>query len=181
MNIKFAKEFEVKTPTRNGSDLNVGVDFFVPDYSQDFMVQLDKKNQDNDVEAYLDKDEESNDLRMFLKIGPHSQINIPSGIKVILENNKCLVALNKSGVATKYNLLVGAQLIDPNYRGQIHINLHNPSDKPVILKEGQKIAQFVELEFHTDAWDEILLADYNAIPMPDDRGDKGFGEGTGNF
>ena len=30
--IKFAKVLDVKSPNRNGSDLNVGVDFYVPFY-----------------------------------------------------------------------------------------------------------------------------------------------------
>lgn len=180
MNIKFAKVFDVKTPNRNNSDLNVGVDFYMPAYSREFMVQLSEKNSNNDVKCFLARLDDK-DLRMYIEIGPHSQVNIPSGIRVILPTDRCLNAFNKSGIATKYGLLVGAQLIDPNYRGQIHINLHNNTDKVVRLEEGQKIAQFAELEFYTDPWEEIEVDQYEAEPMPDDRGTRGFGEGTGSF
>ena len=179
--IKFAKVLDVKSPNRNGSDLNVGVDFYVPFYSREFLVQLSEKNINNNVKAYLRNPGDEKGLRLFIEIGPNSQVNIPSGIKVILPFDKCLIAFNKSGIATKYSMLVGAQLIDPNYRGQIHLNLHNVSDKTVIIEEGQKIAQFAELDFYTDGFEEIEVDQYDAEEMPDDRGARGFSEGTGQF
>ena len=178
--IKFAKVFDVKSPDRGGSKLNAGIDFYIPDYSQDFMMQLGEKNKNNNVKAWLGRSE-GEDLRLHIEVGPHSQVNIPSGIKVILPEDKCLIAANKSGVATKYNLHVGAQLIDPNYRGQIHINLLNNSDQPIKLQEGQKIVQFLEMDFYTDDFEEIGILEYNMTPDPDERGEKGFGEGTGSF
>ena len=179
--IKFAKVLDVKSPDRGGSDLNAGIDFYIPNYSEEFVIQLAEKNKNNGVVGRLERTEEDGDLKFYIQISPHSQVNIPSGIKVILPEDKCLIGVNKSGVSTKYDLHVGAQLIDPNYRGQIHLNLLNNSDKFIRLKEGQKIVQFMEIHFYTDELGEIGELEYNMIPEPDSRGDKGFGEGTGKF
>ncbi len=180
MSIKFTKVLDVKSPDRGGSKLNAGIDFYIPNYSTEFLTQLSEKNKNNNLNVYLNR-EEGEDLRLYIEIGPHSQVNIPSGIKTILDENKCLIGTNKSGVATKYNLHVGAQVIDPNYRGQIHINLLNNSDKTIKLVEGQKVVQFIEVVFESDDLEEIEPNVYDAIPAPDERGDRGFGEGTGSF
>ena len=79
----------------------------------------------------------------YVKIFPGSKILIPSGIHVNLPSNIFLNAENKSGIASKRGLVHGASLIDPDYEGQIHINLINPTTLDVIVKPGEKIIQFV--------------------------------------
>jgi len=72
-----------------------------------------------------------------------SKILIPSGIHVKLPENVILTAENKSGIASKRGLIKGAQIIDVDYEGQIHINLFNPTSNSVLIKPGEKIVQFV--------------------------------------
>ena len=54
-----------------------------------------------------------------------------------------LAVYNKSGVATKKKLTKGAELIDSDYRGTVHIHFFNNSDEDVIIKKGDKISQLV--------------------------------------
>lgn len=49
--------------------------------------------------------------------------------------------MNKSGVATKKGIDVGACVIDEDYQGEIHIHLMNVSNKSTALSPGEKIAQ----------------------------------------
>ena len=50
---------------------------------------------------------------MTISLASHGRINIPSGIRVIInDEDTCLLAVNKSGVATKLGLTIGACLID---------------------------------------------------------------------
>ena len=107
---------------------------------------------------------------------PNDQIIIPSGIKVKISEGYCLIAFNKSSIAAKYNLQVGACLIDENYTGEIHINLFNVGNKPVLLKPDQKIIQFVMLkpnyiDITLFQKEEDIFKELDYI----ERGSKGFG------
>lgn len=76
---------------------------------------------------------------------PQGSVLIPSGIKVKVPDGYALVAMNKSGVATKLGLVVGACVVDSDYQGEIHIHMINVSDRCVTLEPGQKIVQFLLL------------------------------------
>lgn len=78
-----------------------------------------------------------------IEILPLGKVVIPSGIHVKLPENVFLKAENKSGIASKRNLLVGACVIDVDYEGEIHINLINCSNNNVTISSGEKIVQFV--------------------------------------
>ena len=73
--IRFTKIRDVKSPTRNQGD--AGSDFYVPEYSDEFKQVLYEKNENNNISIY-----ENN-----IYIGAHSQILIPSGIKVDIIDN----------------------------------------------------------------------------------------------
>lgn len=96
-----------------GTDQSAGIDFFVPD----------------DFENHL--------------LYPSCQVNIPSGIKVKIPSCTALIAFNKSGVATKNQLQVGACVVDSDYQGEVHLNLYNRGTAPVLITPGMKITQFV--------------------------------------
>ena len=51
--------------------------------------------------------------------------------------------MNRSSVAAKRSLVVGAHVIDSGYDGEVFINLHNIGGKTQIVKYGDKIAQLV--------------------------------------
>jgi dUTP pyrophosphatase len=50
---------------------------------------------------------------------------------------------NKSGIAHKRRLLVGACVVDSGYKGEVFVNLHNIGDEAQMLEPGDKIAQAV--------------------------------------
>ena len=162
--VRFTKIRDVKSPKRNAGD--AGSDFYVPEYSEDFVKVLKEKNKQNDVQI-LNNNE--------IKIGPHSQILIPSGIKVdICDKFTYLDFENKSGIATNKELLIGAQVIDAIYQGEVHINVHNVSNKYQTIEFGQKLAQAIHKEYRATAWLEISNDEYNNIEKST-RGEGGFG------
>ena len=73
-------------------------------------------------------------------------IKIPSGVRVKIPDGYCLIGFNKSGVAAKHNLVIGACVVDENYTGEFHIHLFNIGDKISVIKPDQKIIQFVMLK-----------------------------------
>ena len=50
---------------------------------------------------------------------------------------------NKSGVAHKRQLIVGACVVDSGYEGEVFVNLHNIGPEAQILEPGDKVAQAV--------------------------------------
>ena len=123
-----------------------------------------KEELDNDI--WVEDDD--------IVVGPHSQVLIPCGIKVdILDKNTYLDAENKSGIATKKELLVGAQVVDAIYQGEVHINLHNVSNKPQRIGFGTKAVQFLHKEYIQTVWEEISNEEYNNIETSA-RGEGGF-------
>jgi dUTP pyrophosphatase len=98
-----------------GTEKSAGIDFFIPN---DFKDQY---------------------------INPGDNILIPSGIKAEVPKGYALIAFNKSGVAVKKGLSVGACVVDEDYQGEIHLNLQNPTNEYVEIFSGEKIVQFLLL------------------------------------
>ena len=157
--LRFTKVRDVRSPER-GTAKSAGIDFFVP----------------NDFPETA--------------VGPHSDVLIPSGIKASVPEGHMFVAKNKSGVVTSYDacvqagrkpkkgaylcsLVVGANVVDEDYQGEIHIHLINTGTVPVIIKPGTKIVQFVLVP--------VTYCDVEEVPEEQlfieatERGDGGFG------
>ena len=170
--IQFTKIRDVKSPSRANAN-DAGTDFFIPYYTERFLADLKEKNKNNDI-TFVYKIDGQGDQIVEMTLAPHAQINIPSGIKVnILDKNTYLDADNKSGVATKYRLVVGAKVVDAGYQGEVHLNLINTSDEEVTLRTGQKIVQFIHKEYINTEWQEITNEQYDALKVSD-RGTGGF-------
>lgn len=160
--IKFLKIRDVKTPKRNIGD--AGIDFFVPNYSKQFEKDLRNKNKNIFI------------TEQCFSVEPHGAVLIPTGIKSEFSDNIVLVSMNKSGICTKTQLVVGACVIDSSYQGEWHIHLINTSNTSVAIEYGTKIVQFVPIELDTE-----LIQVFEDIPESEffttksDRGEGGFG------
>jgi len=108
-------------------------------------------------------------------IKPGESVFIPSGIKVNIPSGYALVALNKSGVAAKRSLLIGACLIDEDYQGEMHIDLKNVGDESQTLHPGDKIIQVVCLPINYVSVEEVSSEHELFGDLVTDRGTGGFG------
>jgi len=131
--LKFLKIRDVEIPKKS-IKTDAGIDFFVPTYNIDFINALTKQNEGR-VTIVNDGEE------MFIEIPARSQIKMPLGIKGVIPTGWAVVFHNKSGIATKKRLVVGAHVIDSEYREEWILNLHNLSDDNVHIRFGQKIVQ----------------------------------------
>ena len=68
---------------------------------------------------------------------------IPTGLKFGIPHGYMIEVKNRSSVAAKKGLVVGACVIDSGYDGEVFINLHNISRTTQKLFHGDKIAQLV--------------------------------------
>jgi dUTP pyrophosphatase len=80
-----------------------------------------------------------------IDLDTNEKILIPSGIHVNLPKNIFLKVDNKSGVASKRGLICGANIIDGDYTGEMHINLINVCNNTAIINAGDKIVQMLAL------------------------------------
>lgn len=141
--VKFLKTRNVKNPAREPG--NVGFDFFIPEYDEAFERDFAAKNP----ELKIEKPDATHE-HYFVRIPPHKSICVPSGIHSLLPENEALIASNKSGVALKKQLVRGAELIDPNYTGEIHLHLINTSGDFREVNLGDKLVQFIPFVFDND-------------------------------
>ena len=80
-----------------------------------------------------------------IDLDTNEKILIPSGIHVNLPKNIFLKVDNKSGIASKRGLICGANIIDQDYEGEMHINLINVCNNTTIINAGDKIVQMIAL------------------------------------
>ena len=135
--IEFLKIRNVKDPIWDFNE-NAGIDVFIPE--KDSFTDDELKTFGTNVEF--------NDNQIIIKA--HGDVLIPSGIKSKFPNNVALIAMNKSGIATKKKLDVGASVIDTSYQGEWHFHMVNWSDEDQVIEFGQKIVQFVPYLLYTN-------------------------------
>ena len=66
-----------------------------------------------------------------------------TGLRFGVPHGYMLQVMNRSSVASKKGLLVGACVVDSGYDGEVFINLHNVGHETQTIKRGDKIAQIV--------------------------------------
>tara|TARA_R110000851_G_scaffold21909_2_gene65273 strand:+ start:58 stop:516 length:459 start_codon:yes stop_codon:yes gene_type:complete len=81
--------------------------------------------------------------RDSLEIKPGESVVVETGLKFGVPHGFMLEVKNRSSVASKKQLLVGACVIDPGYNGELFVNLHNVGHEVRTIKSGDKIAQVV--------------------------------------
>lgn len=172
--LKFTKIRDVKSPQR-GTPKSAGIDFFVPKFTEQFLIDLELKNpqvnavRSNEYEYIIERD------RIIL--APHAQLVIPSGIKIIGNTNMVYPFMNKSGIATKRHLNRTAEVVDEDYGGELHIAIQNTSNNMIVINEDDKIIQLLELHCEYSELTELSNDEYDAefAKMNSVRGAGGFG------
>ena len=79
----------------------------------------------------------------LLRIEPGESALVPTGCTFGIPHGYMMEIKNKSGVAHKRHLLVGACVVDSGYEGEVFVNLHNIGQETQLLEPGDKIAQAV--------------------------------------
>lgn len=127
-----------------GTSLSAGLDFYIP---EDFQTK---------------------------QVWPGESINILTGIRAQIPQGCALIMFNKSGIATKHQLQVGACVVDEDYQGEIHLHVINVGKEVVILKPGMKLVQGLVMPvFYVGV--EVLESEDELFPQSTERGQGGFG------
>lgn len=106
-------------------------------------------------------------------IPPKASRILPTGLKVEIPYGYILEIKNKSGVAYKRQLIVGACVVDPGYNGEIYVNLHNIGSETQVIHAGDKIAQAVLIPIVHCKIEEVESDKF--LNFNSTRGDGAFG------
>ena len=164
--LKYTRIRDVKYPVRGTAEA-AGIDFFVPNYNTQFATDFKEKNPEINFAVFKDV--------MEITLEPGQRVLIPSGIKTWMTPGTALIAANKSGVASKKGLIFGAQVVDSDYAGEVHISVINTSNVPVTIKTGEKLIQFIHTPILLTKPEEVDEYTFNALHDKSQRGTGGFG------
>lgn len=107
-----------------------------------------------------------------IEILPHKTVKVGTGIAMETPRGTFGAILPRSGIATKRGLRPANTpgCIDPSYRGEIIVALHNDTDEPQFVEPGERIAQLIFIPFGNILnWEEVDELSET------ERGDGGFG------
>lgn len=113
-----------------------------------------------------------------ITISPGEDVFVPSGIKANVPSGFALIAFNKSGVALRKKLSIGACVVDEDYQGEIHLHLFNFGKEEVNVMPGEKLVQMVLVPVSYDTVE--VVSEEKLYETSTERGSGGFGS-TGNF
>lgn len=129
-----AEGYHTEQPIR-GTKYSAGLDVFIPYLTPEFVEDFQSKNPGISIAGG------------FFVIPPHARIILPTGLKFNIPEGTYLEVANRGSVAAKMGLIRGAFVIDSDYVGNVFINLINTSDKDVIIRPAEKIAQLIHKEY----------------------------------
>jgi dUTP pyrophosphatase len=147
--MKIAITRTVRKPSR-GTQGSAGLDFYVPEDAFPFGE---------------------------IRLDPGQSVNIPSGVTAKVPKGYALIAFNKSGIALRRGLQVGACVVDEDYQGEIHLHVTNVSYEPTTVFSGQKLVQFLLVPISYESIEVVKIDEL--FSEGSERGTGGFGS-TGN-
>lgn len=113
-----------------GTIESAGIDFYIPTYSNPIIIE------------------------------PRKRALIHTGIKVNIPKGYALIAFNKSGIAVKKNLQIGACVVDSDYQGEIFVHLYNTGLTEVTLNPDEKFIQFLLLPVPETTLNEVFTEEH---------------------
>lgn len=106
-----------------------------------------------------------------LTINPHETILVHTGVAMEIPTGFAGLIYARSGIASKRGLAPANKVgvVDSDYRGEVMVALHNHSEIPQTIENGERIAQLVIAPY--------VVADFVLSDELDDteRGAGGFG------
>ena len=82
-----------------------------------------------------------------IRIRAGDSLKIPSGVYARFPAGKCLLFLNRGGMASNTKVVRGACLDDSDYQGEIFLQFYTYSNMDIRLKFGSKAIQAIYIEY----------------------------------
>lgn len=142
MKIKFVKKSETAHRPTKGSEAAAGYDLYA-DLEGEYSVTIDE----------------------------HKTVNISSGLAVEIPDGYFGAVFARSGISVREGLRPATcvSVIDSDYRGVLHLPIHNDSDCKRVIEHGERIAQIVIMPHAVCEFEEVDELGST------ERGEGGFG------
>lgn len=104
-------------------------------------------------------------------IQPGERVVFPSGLAAEIPTGTAGFIFTRSGLGVKKGIHVtnGVGVVDSDYRGEIHVGLHNLSAEPYTVQPGERVAQMIIMPYFAPVIEEVTTLSET------DRGEGGFG------
>jgi len=129
-------------------------------YFENKELRTEKKYQDAGIDIPSKED---------VVIKPGQTKMIKTGVSSVIDENHFGYITGRSSLNAK-GIMTLQGTIDPEYRGEIRVVLHNLTDEDFEINKGDRIAQMILIEFNPDYNDLIGKAPQDTL-----RGANGFG------
>ena len=108
---------------------------------------------------------------------PNNTVLLGTGLNIATPHGFVCEVKNRSGMAAKKHLIVGACVIDSGYAGEVKINLHNVGNTAQEIHPGDKIAQILFYPVGLPVFEELPENEelYSRTDTNSSRADNGFG------
>ena len=134
----------------------------------------------NPSDAGLDVFYSPEEEKQSIAISPGESKVIPTGLRFGVPHGYMLEVKNRSSVAAKRSLIVGACVVDSGYDGEVFVNLHNIGKETQYVRGGDKIAQLVMIPVVNFRAIQSTSGDLYRNPITiSDRGDGALGSTDG--
>ena len=134
----------------------------------------------NPSDAGLDVFYSPEEEKQSIAISPGESKVIPTGLRFGVPHGYMLEVKNRSSVAAKRSLIVGACVVDSGYDGEVFVNLHNIGKETQYVRGGDKIAQLVMIPVVNFRATQSTSGDLYRSPITiSDRGDGSLGSTDG--
>ena len=130
----------------------------------------------NPSDAGLDVFYSATEPQELIAVHPNTNMLVPTGLRFGVPHGYMLEVKNRSSIAAKLNLVVGACVIDSGYDGEVFINVHNIGRDTRVIQDGDKIAQLVMMPVvHFQPQENVEGTLYDYPKTISNRGDGALG------
>lgn len=109
-----------------------------------------------------------------IAIPPGETVDVPCGISIGLPLGYWGLLIGRSSTAHERGLQVMTSVIDPGYRGEMFVMVHNIGRKPAYILTGDRLAQLVPVAVAGSTLNLAVQVD-ELSPSLDGRGSGGVG------
>lgn len=95
-------------------------------------------------------------------LAPKETVTVPTGIRVVMPSDLCLLIFPRSGLGFKYKLrlnntvgVIDADYFESDNEGHIFIRMTNESDKMLEVEKGEAFAQGILMSYFTTEDDDV--------------------------
>lgn len=152
---KFCKIRKVKNPNR-GTERSAGIDFYIPEDLTREQLEAAYSKINQPLPENIEIDSATNFIKT-ITLNEGEVLFIPSGIRCIIPQGHMLKFDNKSGIATKKGLMIGANIVDEDYRLECHLHLIKVSKGSTTVEAGDKICQGIIIPVEYSAIQEVSV------------------------